>query len=186
MVLCSATYPEKTMKFAKGFAAPNPNVISLEVNEVAAKHIKHYQVECGGFEAKYDALHNIYEAFADEVGSWIIFCKTVVTVNKLVTQLQREDHEVDGLHSKLDDEMKQEVFNKFRKGEIKCLVCTDILARGIDIESINLVVNFDLPVSIWPLRVVSQQYFFTLFKLRIAAMEGRTGSLPFLLVKPGT
>ena len=180
------------MKFAKGFAAPNPNVISLEVNEVAAKHIKHYQVECGGFETKYDALHNIYEAFADEVGSWIIFCKTVATVESLVEKLKAEDHEVGGLHSRLDkdqsknEEMKQEVFNKFRKGEIKCLVCTDILARGIDIESINLVVNFDLPVSIWPLRVASQQYFFTLFKLRIAAMKKRTGSLPFLLVKPGT
>ena len=113
MVLCSATYPEKTMKFAKGFAAPNPNVISLEVNEVAAKHIKHYQVECGGFDEKYAALHNIYEAFADEVGSWIIFCKTVATVESLVEKLKAEDHEVGALHSRLDkdqsknEEMKQ-------------------------------------------------------------------------------
>ena len=72
-------------------------------------------------------------------------CNTKKRVSLLVEQLLKDGYNVDGLHGDLNQKQRNLVMNKFRKGQIRILVCTDIAARGIDVKEVQMVINYDIP-----------------------------------------
>jgi len=75
----------------------------------------------------------------------LVFCNLKVQVDAIVQALQATGHSVDGLHGDLDQPMRERVMAKFRNQSIRILIATDVAARGIDVQGLDLVVNFDLP-----------------------------------------
>ena len=80
-----------------------------------------------------------------EFGSILIFCSSKLSVKKLTEDLKRARHSVDQIHSDLDQAKREQVLLDFKSRKLKILVATDILSRGIHIEDIDLVINFDVP-----------------------------------------
>lgn len=75
----------------------------------------------------------------------LIFCSSKASVKQLTRELQRMKLNADEIHSDLEQDKREEVLSRFRSGRLSILVATDILSRGIDIDNIDLVINFDVP-----------------------------------------
>ncbi|XP_072035929.1 ATP-dependent RNA helicase DDX19A-like [Amphiura filiformis] len=144
MMLFSATYEESVMKFAEA-VIPDPIVIRLRRDEESLENIKQYYVMCNNEEEKYEALANIYGAIS--IGQAIIFCRTKRTANWLTEKMTRDGHAVGLLSGELQVEQRVAVLKRYREGKEKVLITTNVMARGIDIEQVTVVVNFDLPTD---------------------------------------
>ncbi len=75
----------------------------------------------------------------------LIFCSSKISVKQLTRELQKVKINADEIHSDLEQDKREEVLSKFRSGRLGVLVATDILSRGIDIDNIDLVINYDVP-----------------------------------------
>ncbi len=75
----------------------------------------------------------------------LIFCKTKATVDKLTRRLQKENIEASAIHGDLQQSKRNRVMQKLRSGELQVLIASDLAARGIDIENISHVINYDVP-----------------------------------------
>ncbi|XP_045470399.1 DEAD-box helicase Dbp80 [Harmonia axyridis] len=145
MMFFSATYNQKVMEFAKTIVK-NPIIISLKREEESLDNIQQYYVNCGSKMAKYNALTNIYGTVG--VGQAIIFCQTKRTASWLSEKMSRDGHAVAVLTGDLSVEQRINVLDRFRNGQEKVLITTNVLSRGIDVEQVTIVVNFDLPIDL--------------------------------------
>ena len=82
---------------------------------------------------------------AKKLQSVIVFCSTKISTKELAKQLKKAGQSVEEIHSDLDQETRGKVLRQFKNRQVKVLVATDILSRGIDVEDIDLVLNFDVP-----------------------------------------
>ncbi len=78
----------------------------------------------------------------------IVFCNTKRMVDLAVQRLNKHRFVVEGLHGDLSQNQREKILNRFKEGEVKTIVATDVAARGIDVDGITLVVNYDLPVDL--------------------------------------
>lgn len=140
----SATYDHQVMEFAE-VIVPDPIIIRLKREEESLDNIKQYFVLCHNQDEKYSAIANIYGGIT--VGQAIIFCHTKKTASWLSGKLSRDGHSVALLSGELTVEQRIAVLNRFRDGTEKVLITTNVLSRGIDVEAVTIVVNFDLPVD---------------------------------------
>ena len=145
MLLFSATYDQKVMDFAENIVT-NPVTIKLRREEESVDNIKQYYVNCDTPEAKYRSIANIYGVIT--IGQAIIFCHTRKTASWLVEKMTSEGHAVALLSGELSIDQRVQVLDRFRDGLEKILITTNVLSRGIDIEQVTIVVNFDLPVDV--------------------------------------
>jgi len=145
MLLFSATYDQAVMDFAENIVS-NPVTIKLRREEESLDNIKQVWVDCPTPEAKYRSIANIYGVIT--IGQAMIFCHTRKTVNWLVEKMTAEGHAVALLSGELTVEERLIVLDRFRDGLEKILITTNVLSRGIDIEQVTIVVNFDLPVDV--------------------------------------
>lgn len=144
LVLFSATFPDEVYRFAQQFV-PNANELRLQAAELNVKAIKQLYMDCGSEEEKFDALTNLYSLLT--IGSSIIFVKTRKTADELYKRMTAQGHQVSLLHGTLETEERDKLIDDFRDGRSKVLITTNVLARGIDIPSVSMVVNYDLPVD---------------------------------------
>ncbi|KAL3283618.1 hypothetical protein HHI36_006757 [Cryptolaemus montrouzieri] len=144
MMFFSATYENDVMEFAQAIVK-NPIIIRLKREEESLDNIQQYYVMCPTQDHKYKALTNIYGTVG--VGQAIIFCHTRKTANWLAEKMSRDGHAVAVLTGDLTVEQRINVLDRFRGGQEKVLITTNVLSRGIDIEQVTIVVNFDLPVD---------------------------------------
>jgi len=140
----SATYDDDVMKFAEKIV-PHANIIKLKREEETLSNIKQYQVHCVDIDKKYDALANIYATLS--VGQAVIFCHTRHTAKWLAEKMHAEGYVVALLSGELDVASRAKILKRFRDGKERVLVTTNVCARGIDVEQVTLVVNFDLPMT---------------------------------------
>jgi len=140
----SATYDDEVMKFAEKII-PHPNTIKLKREEETLSNIKQYQVHCKDMDKKYDALANIYATLT--VGQAVIFCHTKASAKWLANKMHQEGYVVALLSGELDVTQRATILKRFRDGKERVLVTTNVCARGIDVEQVTLVVNFDLPMT---------------------------------------
>lgn len=145
MMLFSATYEEKVMKFAMKIIT-DPVTIRLKREEESLDNIKQYYVLCSTKDEKFEALSNIYGVLS--IGQAIIFCQTKATARWLSEKMKSEGHAVALLIGDLTIDERVSVLMRFKEAKEKLLVTTNLMARGIDIEQVTLVVNFDLPVDL--------------------------------------
>merc|ERR1712187_550860 len=99
----------------------------------------------GKEEWKLDTLCDLYETLT--ITQAIIYCNTRRKVDFLADQMSRRDFTISTMHADLDYNERELVMREFRSGSSRVLISTDLLARGIDVQQVSLVINFDLPQS---------------------------------------
>ncbi|NP_001080632.1 DEAD-box helicase 19B S homeolog [Xenopus laevis] len=144
MLLFSATFEESVWRFAQK-VVPEPNIIKLKREEETLDTIKQYYVMCNNRDDKFRALCNIYGSIT--IAQAMIFCHTRKTASWLAGELYKEGHQVAMLSGEMMVEQRAAVIDRFREGKEKVLVTTNVCARGIDVEQVSVVINFDLPVD---------------------------------------
>lgn len=144
MMFFSATYDGAIMEFAE-IIVPNPLIIRLLREEESLDNIKQYYVKCRGQDEKYRSICNIYGVVT--IGQAIIFCHTRKTASWLSEKMSKDGHSVAVLSGDLTVEQRISVLDRFRAGLEKVLITTNVLSRGIDVEQVTLVVNFDMPID---------------------------------------
>lgn len=145
MMLFSATYDTDVMTFAENIVA-NPVIIRLRREEESLDNIGQYWVQCETEELKYNAIANIYGVVT--IGQAMIFCQTRKTASWLVDKMTKDGHAVALLSGELTVEERIQVLDRFRDGLEKILITTNVMSRGIDIEQVTIVVNYDLPLDV--------------------------------------
>ncbi|KAJ2785061.1 RNA helicase required for poly(A+) mRNA export [Coemansia javaensis] len=144
IVLFSATFPDIVREFAQRFA-PDANEIRLKATELTVDGIKQFYMDCEGDAKKFEALSELYSLMT--VGQSIIFVRRRDTAEKISARLNRDGHAVVFLHGTMDTHERDRVMDQFRNGDIKVLITTNVIARGIDIQQVNLVINYDIPLT---------------------------------------
>ncbi|CAB4043961.1 ATP-dependent RNA helicase DDX19A-like [Paramuricea clavata] len=144
MLLSSVTYEEQVRKFAESIIA-KPRFIYQRPEEESFDNIRQFYVVCTGMEQKFESLSNIYGVIS--IGQCIVFCNTRKAAAWLSEKMTRKGHSVALLSGETTVEQRIALLNRFRDGKEKLLIATNVCARGIGIEQVSLVVNFDLPVD---------------------------------------
>lgn len=145
ILLFSATYNDPVMEFAD-MIVPNPVVIRLKREEESLENINQYFVETGSSDsAKYKALANIFGTVA--MGQAFIFVATKRAASELCIKLSKDGHQVGLISGELTVEQRAQIFDKFKDGNQRVLIATNVMARGIDVEQVTIVINYDLPVN---------------------------------------
>ncbi|WMW25002.1 DEAD/DEAH box helicase [Methanolobus sediminis] len=140
-IFFSATMPKPIMRLTKQYQQ-NPMHVKTIHKVVTAPNM-----EQSYFEVKHHMKPDVLCRMIDiyDVKSCLVFCNTKKMVDDLVTTLKTRGYLADGLHGDMKQTQREKVMASFRKGEIETLVATDVAARGIDVENIEVVFNFDMP-----------------------------------------
>ena len=144
ILLFSATFPDKVMRFADKFA-PNANQIKLREQELTVEGISQMYMDCPSEAAKYDVLVKLYGLMT--IGSSVIFVKTRESANTIQQRMEQDGHRVTALHGAKDGAERDALLEDFRYGSSKVLITTNVLARGIDVSTVSMVVNYDIPMK---------------------------------------
>ncbi len=139
--LFSATMPEFIKKVALKYQK-EPIHIIIKKKTLTVEKIKQDAYFCKR-DSKKDLLLRLLDM--NDFNSCIIFANTKSMVDELVMFLQKNNYLADGIHGDLKQLVRDRVMNTFRNGTTKILVATDVAARGIDVEGLEAIINFDLP-----------------------------------------
>jgi superfamily II DNA/RNA helicase len=140
-LLFSATMPQKIRKLAENILQ-NPENINIAISKPAENII---QAAYMAYEDQKLPLMKALLKGKTEYQSVLIFTSRKINVNQLVRELRRMGFSADGMLSDLEQKEREEVMLRFRNRQTQILVATDIVSRGIDIDNIDLVMNFDVP-----------------------------------------
>src|SRR5206468_8141430 len=140
-VFFSATMPRPIQQLIKKYAR-NPQNVRMEQKALTVPTVEqvYYEVDR---RYKIDLLTRLIDLHDLKLG--IVFCNTKRMVDDLVDHLNAQGYSADRLHGDMTQNMRDRVMNKFRKSGLEFLVATDVAARGIDVENIEVVFNYDLP-----------------------------------------
>ena len=139
-LLFSATMPEKIRKLAMKILH-NPEEINIAISKPPEKIVQEAFIAYE--EQKIPLIKLLLQQ--KEFGSIIVFCSRKQNVKQLAHELQRAKFSAEQIHSDLEQDKREQVLMDFKNKKLKILVATDILSRGIDIEDIDLVINYDVP-----------------------------------------
>lgn len=142
-LLFSATMPSDIVRLADRYMR-NPFHITIQPEQVAAPDIEQVYYEVRAHE-RFESLCRIIDSEAIERA--VIFCRTKRGVDELTDQLRDHGYLVDGLHGDMEQRQRDRVMGSFRKGDTDLLVATDVAARGLDVEHITHVINYDIPTD---------------------------------------
>ena len=139
----SATFPPEVKRLSDQFLM-NPKEITVSRTSSPAETVEHFLVYCSGkdFE-KREALRNIIAS--EEVKNALVFCNRKRDVDVLAKSLKTHGFSAAGLHGDMVQSMRTETLESFKAGKITYLVATDVAGRGIDIQGMSHVFNFDVP-----------------------------------------
>lgn len=143
IMLYSATLSKEILKLAKTFTN-NPEIIRVEAKEMTAPNILQSYFLVKGPE-KFESLTKLLTYNDPDLS--MIFCNTKVRVDELTSFLQSKGFHADGLHGDLKQSQRDKVMQGFRNRTTKILVATDVAARGIDVDDVDIVFNYDLPLN---------------------------------------
>jgi ATP-dependent RNA helicase DDX6/DHH1 len=140
IALFSATFPVTVKGFKQKFI-PNAHIINL-MDELTLRGITQYYA----FVEEKQKVHCLNTLFTKlEVNQSIIFCNSTNRVELLAKKITELGYSCFYIHAKMKQADRNRVFHEFRNGATRHLVCSDLFTRGIDIQSVNVVVNFDFP-----------------------------------------
>jgi len=142
VVLVSATLPREVLEMTRKFMN-NPMRILVKRDELTLEGIKQFFVAVEKEEWKFDTLCDLYDTLL--ITQAVIFCNTRRKVDWLKEQMTQANFAIVAMHGDMPQEERDSVMRKFRAGEFRVLVTTDVWARGIDVSQVSLVINYDLP-----------------------------------------
>lgn len=144
VVLLSATMPRDVLEVTTKFMR-NPVRILVKKDELTLEGIKQFYVNVEEEQFKYDCLTDLYESIT--VTQAVIFCNTRRKVEELTQKLTEQMFTVSSIYSDLPQQERDTIMKEFRSGSSRILISTDLLARGIDVQQVSLVINYDLPTN---------------------------------------
>ncbi|NLL69527.1 MAG: DEAD/DEAH box helicase [Epulopiscium sp.] len=144
-LLFSATMPPQIKKLAKKYMRPETKHIAVVEDTMTVSTVSqyYYEVRPG---TRFESLCRILDI--DEPTTAMIFCKTKKGVDELVGAMQERGYNVEGMHGDMNQSHRLNTLRKFREGTLEILVATDVAARGIDVEDVSHVINYELPQDV--------------------------------------
>ena len=140
-LLFSATMPKPIMEIAKTYLK-EPEIIKVVKKELTVPKIEQYYYEVNP-RKKAEVLSRLLDMYDPELS--LVFCNTKRKVDELVEDLKGRGYFAAGLHGDMKQEQRDRVMQGFRTGKTEILVATDVAARGIDVDEVEAVFNYDLP-----------------------------------------
>lgn len=140
-VFFSATMPKAIMELTKKYQN-SPEIVKVVHNELTVPSIEQIYFEVKDSN-KFEALSRLMDINNIKLG--LVFCNTKKRVDDLVEQLQSRGYSADALHGDMRQAQRENVMKRYRAGHIELLVATDVAARGIDVDNIEIVINYDIP-----------------------------------------
>jgi ATP-dependent RNA helicase DeaD len=140
-VLFSATMPQQILDLSTKYLR-DPRTVRVIHDQLSVPKIEqsYFEVRESG---KVDVLSNVIDLYDPHLT--LIFCNTKRRVDELVSHIQARGYLAEGLHGDMSQSQRERVMGKFRTGGIDILVATDVAARGIDVEDVDIVINYDVP-----------------------------------------
>jgi len=145
VALFSATLPQHIYNITNKFMR-NPVKISVTPEKLTLEGIRQYFVAVNDDCDKYETLKNLYSVIS--VSQCIIYCNSVKRVADLYEAMKEDNFPVCAIHSNMDKVERNIAFNDFRSGKARVLISSNVTARGIDIQQVSIVINFDIPKDI--------------------------------------
>lgn len=142
IVLYSATLSKEVIEIVDTMLE-NPEKILVTNEELTLDGIRQFYINTIYDRYKLDALIDIYSSLT--INQTIIYVNTINRATHLQNKLKLQGLESNMLHSKLNQQERNNVLNDFRNGKSRILLSTDIISRGIDIQSVSIIINFDIP-----------------------------------------
>ncbi|XP_052783661.1 eukaryotic initiation factor 4A-I-like [Mya arenaria] len=144
VILLSATMPDEVLEVTKRFMR-EPIRILVKKEELTLEGIRQFYIQVEKEEWKLDTLCDLYETLT--ITQAVIFCNTRRKVDWLTEKMLSRDFTVSAMHGDMDQKERDVIMREFRTGSSRVLITTDLLARGIDVQQVSLVINYDLPAN---------------------------------------
>jgi translation initiation factor 4A len=140
--LFSATMPPDALDITQKFMR-NPVRILVKRDELTLEGIKQFYISVEREEWKLDTLCDLYDTL--NITQAVIFCNTRRKVDELTSKMRSREFTVSSTHGDVGQKERDIILTEFRTGSSRVLITTDLLARGIDVQQVSLVINYDLP-----------------------------------------
>jgi len=144
VVLVSATLPQEVLEMTENFMT-NPFRLLVKQEEISLQGIKQYYVAVEQEKWKFDTLVDLYDSMT--VTQAVIFCNNKKKVDWLAQKLRDANFPIASIHGDMPQKNRDSVIEEFRLGKCRQLVATDLLGRGLDVQQVSLVINYDIPTS---------------------------------------
>lgn len=140
--LFSATMPGEILDISEKFMR-DPIQILVKKDELTLEGIKQFYIHVEKEDWKFDTLCDLYETLT--ITQAIIYCNFKRKVDMLTDKMAQRDFTVSSMHGDMTGNERDLIMKEFRSGSSRVLITTDLLARGIDVQQVSLVINYDLP-----------------------------------------
>lgn len=144
IALFSATMPNEILAITKHFMR-DPKKILVKHEQLTLDGIKQYYIAVEKEEWKTEVLLDLYSNL--DISQALIYCNTKKRVLELEKTMNDNDFVVSSFHGEIEQKQRETIMKQFRSGASKVLITTDILARGIDVQQVDLVINYELPLK---------------------------------------
>jgi ATP-dependent RNA helicase len=142
VVLVSATLPKEVLEMTEKFMN-DPIRILVKRDELTLEGIKQFFVAVEREEWKFDTLCDLYDSLT--ITQAVIFCNTKKKVDWLAAKMREHNFTVSAMHGEMPQRERDSIMEEFRSGGSRVLIATDVWGRGIDVQQVSLVINYDLP-----------------------------------------
>lgn len=142
VVLLSATMPQEVLEVTQFFMR-DPVRILVRKEELTLEGIRQFYVNVEREDWKIGTLCDLYGTLS--ITQCVIFCNTRRKVDFLTDQLSQQSFTVSAMHGDMEQRERDVIMKEFRSGSSRVLITTDLLARGIDVQQVSMVINYDLP-----------------------------------------
>lgn len=143
-VIVSATLPQEVLDITSKFMV-DPVQVLVKRDELTLEGIRQFFVDVEREEWKFDTLCDLYDTIT--IAQSVIFCNTKRKVDWLTEKMRQANFTVSSMHGEMPQKERDAIMGEFRKGISRVLITTDIWARGIDVQQVSVVFNYDLPLN---------------------------------------
>ncbi|KAJ5079820.1 eukaryotic initiation factor 4a-iii [Anaeramoeba ignava] len=144
VVIVSATLPSQVLEMTTKFMT-DPIKILIKRDELTLDEIKQFFVAVEQEDWKFETLCDLYDTLT--ITQAVIFCNTREKVKALALKMIENNFTVSSMHGQMPQKEREQIMQDFRDGKSRVLITTDVWARGIDVQQVSLVINYDLPIS---------------------------------------
>ena len=142
VALFSATYSAELEELSRQFMQ-NPTQIRVKAQELTLQGIAQYYINLIDDVQKYETVKDIFESLS--ISQAIIYCNSTHRVDDLCEAMKTDNFPVEKIHGKMSEQERKENYVNFKNGSCRVLITSDLFARGIDVQQVNIVINFDIP-----------------------------------------
>lgn len=144
VVLVSATMPEEVVELSQNFMT-NPFRLLVKRDEVTLDAIRQFYVSVDKEQWKFDTLCDLYDSMT--ITQAVIFCNNRKKVDWLTQKMRAANFPIAAIHGEMQQKDRDSIMEDFRSGKSRQLIATDLVGRGLDVNSVSLVINYDVPTS---------------------------------------